>query len=425
MPAVTYDGRDDFYRSFVYHMVSLAHLDATRAAIIDNNRPGAWLWMSRADFLSRWRGSNGGWAVVLLAPPPPPHTTAPAVQPLNEWVGTDPAPADFTAARGCGCDGSTRPCECGAACYCRPPVAFGQCANGRCVPYTPSPAPAPLTPGPQPDEPADPPFLAGQGKDAGAWVGSPSSGYGYWIGARRVYDLDTGGKVRRCNVNGWPVGDPIAPPVELPGGGAAAPVATTSTGETIPPGGVVPSRVHDSPTYSLTGRPCTRDEAHAAVSAGGLADDSGHWHVTAVGDAALCAKVRADVAALPADVRGKLLVQCYPAGAWPVAQFSLPPGVSLRAPSPGRTAPQLGAVGTAEYTAGTTTLADLLSVVGGPTPSPPKPSPPPPAPPPPPGPVPDPPPPGPAPGPAPSPTPSIPPWVLALGALLLLFLGRR
>ncbi|HEY1191784.1 MAG TPA: hypothetical protein VGE74_29400, partial [Gemmata sp.] len=52
MPAVTYDGRDDFYRGQIAHMVNLAHLDGTRAAIIDNNRPGVWVWMTRTEFLS-------------------------------------------------------------------------------------------------------------------------------------------------------------------------------------------------------------------------------------------------------------------------------------------------------------------------------------------------------------------------------------
>jgi hypothetical protein len=73
MPFVTYAGRDDFYRGRVAHMVSLAHLDGERAAIVDNNRPGIWLWMTRAEFLSRWRDFDGGWAGVLLDPPPPPH----------------------------------------------------------------------------------------------------------------------------------------------------------------------------------------------------------------------------------------------------------------------------------------------------------------------------------------------------------------
>lgn len=78
--AVTYSGEDDFYREPIAHMVILAHLDSTSAAILDNNRPGVWVWMSRREFLDRWQGADTGWAVVLIAPPPPP--------------GIDPAPLD-------------------------------------------------------------------------------------------------------------------------------------------------------------------------------------------------------------------------------------------------------------------------------------------------------------------------------------------
>ncbi|HJZ93117.1 MAG TPA: hypothetical protein VKE40_19730 [Gemmataceae bacterium] len=70
---VTYDGRDGvFYRGRVAHMVNLVHLSDRLAAIQDNNYPGEWLWMSPADFLERWKGTGGGWAVVLLRPGPPP-----------------------------------------------------------------------------------------------------------------------------------------------------------------------------------------------------------------------------------------------------------------------------------------------------------------------------------------------------------------
>lgn len=410
MPSVTYDGRDDFYRSNVYHMVNLSHLDSTRAAIIDNNRPGLWLWMSRADFLGRWRGSGGGWAVVLLDPPPPPYTDAPAAAVRHEWVGTGPAPADFTAGRGCGCKG-VGACECGPGCRCVPTAGpvFGQCGPGGCR-VVPS-YPQPFTPAPAPDEPPPDitPILAGQGK-GGAWVPDQRGGYGYWVAGRRVLDLDTAGDVRRTNAHGIGVGDPIdAPGVELPPG--VRPLTKTKTGEAIPPGGVVPHLIHDAPAYSLSGRPCTKQEAHDAIGAGTLSDDSDRWHLTAVGDAATCAKLRADVASLPAELRGKLLVQCYSPSDWPVSQFKLPTGVSLRAPSPGRVSAQVGAVGSAEYTAGTTSLSDLLSVAGGPTPKP----------------VPPPPPkpndPAPAPNPAPAPItpPVVPLWVLALGALLIWF----
>ena len=99
MASITYAGADGFYPGPVLHMVNLAHLDAERGAVIDNNRPGLWVWMSRRQLLNRWRGLTdagtpmvvrdggqvfavgGGWAVVLLAPPPPPYPTPRAVTP--------------------------------------------------------------------------------------------------------------------------------------------------------------------------------------------------------------------------------------------------------------------------------------------------------------------------------------------------------
>lgn len=91
MPCITYGGRDDFYRGGIYHMVDLAHLDAERAAIIDNNRPGVWVWMTRAELLTRWRSMQGGWAFVWLASPPPPYDGPPRAAfeaPAN--FGVDP-----------------------------------------------------------------------------------------------------------------------------------------------------------------------------------------------------------------------------------------------------------------------------------------------------------------------------------------------
>lgn len=69
---ITY-GYGKFYNNqTIAHMVVLAHLDDEFAAVIDNNNPGKWTWMSRAELLKRWVHPSGqGWAVVLLAPPPP------------------------------------------------------------------------------------------------------------------------------------------------------------------------------------------------------------------------------------------------------------------------------------------------------------------------------------------------------------------
>lgn len=91
---VTYSGRDGFYTGSVAHMVNLAELDADRAAVIDNNRPGQWVWMARRDFLVRWRERDGGWAIVFLAPPPTLYSSPPAIageQLAPAPIGTPPS----------------------------------------------------------------------------------------------------------------------------------------------------------------------------------------------------------------------------------------------------------------------------------------------------------------------------------------------
>jgi hypothetical protein len=74
MPAVTYDGRDGFYPGHVEHMVNLVYLDDRWAAILDNNREKQVVWMTPAEFQSRWVGGVGrqGWAVILTGPGCPP-----------------------------------------------------------------------------------------------------------------------------------------------------------------------------------------------------------------------------------------------------------------------------------------------------------------------------------------------------------------
>jgi hypothetical protein len=70
---VTYGYGERYGMETIYHMVCLVHLDDRRAAILDNNFPGTFEWMSREEFLRRWVHPSGqGWAYVFLAPPPPP-----------------------------------------------------------------------------------------------------------------------------------------------------------------------------------------------------------------------------------------------------------------------------------------------------------------------------------------------------------------
>jgi hypothetical protein len=63
------------YRGRIAHMVDLAHAgqDGEPWAILDNNFPGRWAWLSEPEFLRSYTGGSGnGWSVVLLDPPPPP-----------------------------------------------------------------------------------------------------------------------------------------------------------------------------------------------------------------------------------------------------------------------------------------------------------------------------------------------------------------
>lgn len=54
------------------HMVVLAHMDATRIGILDNNDIGKIHWYPREQFLQEWRNS-GCWALTpVYAPAPPP-----------------------------------------------------------------------------------------------------------------------------------------------------------------------------------------------------------------------------------------------------------------------------------------------------------------------------------------------------------------
>jgi hypothetical protein len=347
MPAVTYCGRDDFYPFTIAHMVSLAYLDDKQAAIIDNNRPGYWLWMSRGDFLARWRGNSGGWGVVFLAESPPPHLPQ-------------------ASARRCGCcklscncspGKRDKDCEC-YPCQCNEPAqVFGQCSGG-CCPLRPAPlsvSPAvpscPNCPDGVCPLPATSPGGDASGRSGGVYVGpvapcsSPIPGYEWGL-------LSDGVSY------GWVKSD------------AAAKVAPAQ-----PLTGVESDKVHAGPSYSINGREVTRDQAHTALG-GSLVDDSDHWHLTAVGDPDFIARFKADVAKLPAATRSKLLVQTYAPDHWAVSLFDLPQGVSLRKPSTNRVAAEVSRKSATDY-AGPGSLDAILSAEGGPEwkPSPPAPAP--------------------------------------------------
>lgn len=343
LPCVTYAGRDDFYGGRIAHMVNLAHLDQTRAAIIDNNRPGVWLWMTRAEFLHRWRDMQGGWAVVLLADPPPPHVEAPKLNPFGA-----PRPCD---AHGCGKCAAA--CVCGDDCKCKAgecpakcPVVFGQ----RCGPSGWGVPSGPVGPSVRPFAPA--PFVRPV-PPAPLYVPAPTVPAAPAARPEPVGNPPTDNHEWGICCNGqwgWKLKD--AKPV---GDEAPADVPT----------GVVPEKIHDAPRYSLNGVECDKAHALAAMGANPLADDSDRWHLAAVGDEAFTARVRADVEKLPKETRGKLLFQAYAPSHWAVDLFDLPRGVTLRKPSPGRTSADVGAlIADADYSAAA--LDNLLALEGGP-----------------------------------------------------------
>lgn len=72
MPAVT-TGYLPGYRGRIAHMTNLAHAsEGGQWAILDNNFPGRWAWLSEAEFLRSYTSHGNGWAVILLSPGPPP-----------------------------------------------------------------------------------------------------------------------------------------------------------------------------------------------------------------------------------------------------------------------------------------------------------------------------------------------------------------
>lgn len=68
---VTY-GYSPRYGSTVAHMVCCVMVDDDTCVILDNNFPGTYEWMSKTEFIRRWKINHGGWYVWLNAPPPPP-----------------------------------------------------------------------------------------------------------------------------------------------------------------------------------------------------------------------------------------------------------------------------------------------------------------------------------------------------------------
>lgn len=332
MVCVTYcgvDGPGRYGTEVIGHMVNLVHLDAKCAAIIDNNFPGTWLWMSRTDFLARWRGVKsdgsaymgvdrwgrrfpigGGWAIVFLGPPPVPYPDQPSVQ----YRAGDDAGGDRDRDRD------------------REPVLVGQgrnCPGGVC----PLPLPLPQSPanssGPQP-------------------LGTPPSDRHEW----GQFDNGTWGwRFKR---------EPAIEPAIVT---APAP-ANQLAAEDFPKHGVDAAKMNAEMTWKHNGETITKQVFEILA----LTDDSERWNLTIVGDAGFLRKVRDDVTALPTATRAKLHVQSYAPGDWPTSQFKVNQGVTLRRPAVNRVGGDVGELSVPDYSL--TRLQDLLCAHDGPTPRP-------------------------------------------------------
>jgi hypothetical protein len=77
-----YSDRPEYQGEAMGHMVNIAHLGPDLAAVHDNNAPGDYEWMSRAEFEARasWspRGPDQLWAMIFLdGQPLPPEPATP------------------------------------------------------------------------------------------------------------------------------------------------------------------------------------------------------------------------------------------------------------------------------------------------------------------------------------------------------------
>jgi hypothetical protein len=281
-PCVTYSGRDGvFYRGSVAHMVNLVHLSERWAVIQDNNFPGRWLWMPPAEFLARWQGSGGGWAIVLLKPGPPPI-------PINLVAlhRPNPGPTHFSTEEGM----QFAPCLMSAL------VALGS-------PCGPRGCPTPTAP------------------DDYRWQADPKyPEYRYLYRGRTQVGTFHPGPIGYRNLladGTW--SELCAPPVPLPVG-------------VIANFGLDADRIAGAPEYWLNGRAVSRQEALAAF--GTLTDDSSRLRLTVVGDEGLRKQVLADLASHPAllALRDRLAVQDYAPDHWAAAGVGFAPGVTVQPP---------------------------------------------------------------------------------------------
>lgn len=328
-PCITYDGRDNvWYRGTIAHMVNLVHLSDSWAVIHDNNNPGKYLWMTPTEFLSRWRGNGGGWAIVLLNPPPPPIPTS--RQQPQERVNAQEI--DMRALM--------------LMCLIAQP-AYGQrgsswgtqsCPDGSCAPVR-----------------------SAQSMWHGWYEGSTGNLELYWRG-EKIGTLDplaakwtTSGKATPVDlIQSFGLSRPTAKPLfeaRSPLCGCCDPddckcvncpndCINLAQAESQPmvddpfPRGVNPDKISKDVSFECSGKPCSRQQAFFALTQGGLVDDRNKSFLTIVGDKSLRDSVLKDLdtSAALRGWRDKLHVNAYAPDHWAVRQVGLQPGISFQGP---------------------------------------------------------------------------------------------
>lgn len=277
MGGITYAGVDGFYDSPVAHMVNSAHLDATRGAIIDNNRPGNWVWMTRAQLLNRWKGLHDDGKAMLV--------------PVRQGVRTIWVPV----------------------------------GGGWCFAFLGPPAP------PVPPSFGDPMVVPPTPEEAPVYVWERTlvEGKIYWFLYSKgslIFVVDPDGKYHvAISDNEWEA-EAIEKPADVPGPDRNEPTRAWNHG-------VMNDRVSRAYRYWIDGVECSRVKAFAATIApvDGLVDDSDRYHLSVVGDRAKILPLFAPGGSLE-KYAPRLHVQIYSAADWPT-QDRLKAVVTLQEPA--------------------------------------------------------------------------------------------
>jgi hypothetical protein len=287
MPGVTYDGHDPHYSGSISHMVNLVHLDEHWACILDNNYPysrstkadNQLVWMTPAEFVQRWKGMGGGWAVVLLQAPPPP---IPGVIDDDERTG----PPGWTA----------------------PVYYWDPCGN---------PSQVFLREGAS--------FLGGWDYPGGYW--RPYSAAGDWGPAEHVapFPVPAKGSLKNGPVSITDYGCRCyfagQPEYSVNGVGVTRAEALDAVQQC--PGPYCP---HPAPLPIPKPHPTPRPGPSPSPAPSPLPDDSGLPSLTVIGSAQVLAAVKQDLASAPElqPWAGKVNVQLYPEGSPMLPALGLP-----------------------------------------------------------------------------------------------------